>query len=69
MEVGDENTWFTECLRINSSPLAGQIDWKREMLRKNTEEKPKKDLDFYRSYTNDLKEICHSLTKLKKELK
>lgn len=55
--------------RINSSPLAGQIDWKREMLRRNTEEKPKKDLDFYRSYTNDLKEICHSLTKLKKELK
>lgn len=28
--------------RINSSPLAGQIDWKREMLRKNMEEKPKK---------------------------
>lgn len=55
--------------RINSSPLAGQIDWKREMLRRNTEEKPKKDLDFYRFYTNDLKEICHSLTKLKKELK
>lgn len=54
---------------INSSPLAGQIDWRREMLRRNTEEKPKKDLDFYRSYINDLKEICHSLTKLKKELK
>lgn len=54
---------------INSSPLAGQIDWKREMLRRNTEEKPKKDSDFYRSYTNDLKEIYHSLTKLKKELK
>ena len=29
---------------INSSPLAGQIDWRREMLRRNTEEKPKKDL-------------------------
>ena len=53
---------------INNSPLAYQTDWKNEMLRRNKEEKPKSDLQFYNSYINSLNNIYESLNKIKESL-
>lgn len=53
---------------INNSPLAYQTDWKNEMLRRNKEEKPKSDLQFYNSYINSLNNIYEGLNKIKESL-
>lgn len=54
---------------INNSPLSNQVDWRNEMLRKNKEERPKNDLQFYNSYINSLNTIYEGLNKIKESLK
>lgn len=53
---------------INNSPLAYQVDYRNEMLRRHKEEKPKSDLQFYNSYINSLNSIYEGLNKIKESL-
>lgn len=53
---------------INNSPLAYQVEYRNEMLRRHKEEKPKSDLQFYNSYINSLNSIYEGLNKIKESL-
>ena len=53
---------------INNSPLAYQVDYRNEMLRRHKEEKSKSDLLFYNSYINSLNSIYEGLNKIKESL-
>ncbi len=54
---------------ISNSPLAYQVEWRNEMLRKNKEEKPQNNLHFYNSYITNLNSIYERLNKIKESLK
>lgn len=53
---------------INNSPLAYQVEYRNEMLRRHKEEKPKSDLQFYNSYISSLNSIYEGLNKIKESL-
>lgn len=53
---------------IRNSQLSYQADFCNEMLRKNKEQKPQKDIIFYKSYVKTLDDLLLNLIDLKKKL-